>query len=106
MMYQVTCEAAENDLPDSYIRIIPIYKSLKDDLTNEIDWIHTYKDFIVGATCEYIWELYCGEFLDRKILSKNNFYKLVKKELSLEGKIIRMSQDATKYCFTEKSKED
>lgn len=106
MMFQATHEVSENNLPENYTKIIPKYKTLDDDLTDEINWIYAHEHLITGAACEYVWDLYYKEFVNCKILSKNNFYKLIKKELSLKCKIVRISQDATKYCFAEKSKED
>lgn len=100
MMYQVTCEVAENDLPDSYIRIMPIYKSLKDDLTLETKWIRNIN--VIGLPCDYIWESYYNEFIDGKILSKNNFYKFVKSTLKVKMKVMRISDHTVKNCFVKK----
>ena len=99
MMFQVTHELSENDLPETYTKIIPKYKSLEDDLTLETKWIRANESNIVGAACEHVWDLYYDEFIDCKIISKNNFYNLVKSTLHVDMKVTRISEDNIKNCF-------
>lgn len=79
----------------------PVYKSYEDDLTKDIIWIHAHKSIIVGAACEFIWDMYYREFINCEILSKYKFYELIKKELNLETKVVKISQDNVKRCFVE-----
>lgn len=100
MMFQVTHDVSQKNLPETYTKIIPKYKSLKDDLTLETKWIR-YND-VVGLPCDYVWQKYYDEFIDHKILSKNNFYKLVKSTLNVKMKVMRTSDDSVKNCFVKK----
>lgn len=84
---------------EKYKEPAPIYKSLEDDLSDEINWIRSHESIIVGAACEYVWYLYYDEFIDKMILSKYKFYEVIKKELSVKMKVIRISQDTVKNCF-------
>jgi len=102
MIYKCTCEISEREyLKDvgKYKDVKPLHKLFDDDLTDEISWIHAHKDMIVGAACEYIWDLYYEEFMEQMILSKYRFYKLIEKELGVKTKVVRISQDTVKNCF-------
>lgn len=102
MIYKTIIETSETDLQNvinKSISIRPIYKSLDYDIESDISWIHAHSDMIVGAACEFIWDLYYDDFLDNKILSKLKFYELVRHELNLECKHIRLSSNIVKYCF-------
>lgn len=94
------CVIETSEIPDGCSKITPVYKSLNDDLTNEIEWIHQHE--IINAVCEYIYDLYCESFKEKKVLTRNSFYKLVRKELPLKSKAIRIGQDNVKRCFVEK----
>ena len=43
------------------------------------------------------------DFTNDIVLSKNTFYKLVKHELGLKNKMVRVANDAVRYCFVNKS---
>lgn len=89
-----------NDM-EKYNEPTPIYKSLENDLTDEVNWIRSHESLIIGAACEYVWDLYYKEFIDKMILSKHKFYELIKKELNVEMKVIRINQDSVKNCFVD-----
>ena len=87
---------------EKYKEPTPLYKSLENDLTDEVNWIHSHESMIVGAVCEFVWDLYYEEFIDKMILSKYKFYELIKRELNVEMGVIRISQDSVKNCFIDK----
>jgi hypothetical protein len=97
MIFKCISEISEKELDiNKYNKITPIYKKLNDDLTDEIHWIHD--NIIVDVSCEHIWNLYYEAFIEKKILSKHDFYKLIRRELSLKCKVIRIDKN-TMYCF-------
>ena len=102
MMFKCMFEMTELELRNTTskcTRIVPIHKTLDDDLSADITWIHNNADTIIGSSCDYVWNLYFDYFINEKILSKNNFYKLVKQELNISSAIIRVTNDNVKYCF-------
>lgn len=100
MLFRCTSEVAENELYKyEYKKLIPIYKSLCDNLTDEVTWIHNKANLIVDSACEHVWDLYYDDFIDKKILSKHNFYRLIREELKVKMKVVKISQNATKNCF-------
>lgn len=104
MMFKVICEVSEAEfmkLSSIAKKIMPIYKDMPDE--NDVRWIHDNENNIVGMACVYVWDRYCEAFTNEKILSKNMFYKLVKRELNLKNKMMRLANDSTKYCFVNKS---
>lgn len=106
MIYKTIAEITVTELNENMSaceRIIPVHKSLKDDLTLEINWINNHKHLIPGAACEFIWDLYYEDFIDQKILRRYDFYKLIRRQLDLECNTVRTANESIKYCFVEKS---
>jgi hypothetical protein len=104
MIYRCTIETYE--IPDGCIKILPSYKSLNDNLTDVINWIREKAAEMNGfheIACEHIWDLYYDEFIDKKILSKHDFYKLIREKLQVKMKIVRINTEAVKRCFVTKS---
>ena len=102
MRYKITTEISSSELMQyQYSKIIPQYKSQAE--AADIDWIHENKESIIDGVCEYVWDKYNEAFIDDKILSKNNFMKLVKRELNLTCKTVRLTSNSVKYCFVKKS---
>ena len=104
MRFKITCEVSETELmklTSVAKKIIPLYKSQAEAV--DIDWIHQNKDMIIGTACTLVWDKYCEDFTNDIVLSKNTFYKLVKRELGLKNKMVRVANDAVRYCFTNKS---
>lgn len=104
MIYKCTVEVNEtqlNDVLPTAKKIIPLYKSQAEAV--DIDWIHQNKDMIIGAACEFVWDLYQSTFFNEMILSRNAFYKLVRHELNVMMKVVRLSCDVVRYCFVSKS---
>lgn len=104
MIFRCVSEMSEREYLENigkYKDVRPVHKLFGDDLTDDINWIHAHKSMIVGAACELIWDMYYEEFIDKMILSKYRFYELIKKELNVEMKVIRTSQDSVKNCFIE-----
>ena len=104
MIFRCVVDISESDYVkdmEKYKEPTPIYKSLENDLTDEVNWIRSHESMTVGAACEYIWDLYYKEFIDKMILSKYKFYELIKKELNVEMKVIRIGQDSVKNCFVD-----
>lgn len=104
MRFKVICEVSEPELmkvSSMTKKIIPLYKSHAE--AADIDWIHKNKDIIIDSACTLVWDKYCEDFTDDIILSKNTFYKLVKRELGLKNKMVRVATDAVRYCFVNKS---
>lgn len=102
MRYKITTEISASELSQyQYNKIIPQYKSQAG--AADINWIHENKNIIVDGVCEHVWDRYNHAFVDDKILSKNKFIKLVKTELNLTCKIIRLTENDVKYCFVKKS---
>lgn len=106
MMFKMTLHVTEAMMNHIFKRIkflkadvVPINKTLNDDLTEEIKWIDYWADMISCAPCDYVWEQYYDEFSDKIILSKNNFFKLIKRHLNLRSKTMRLGDDSVKYCF-------
>lgn len=105
MIYKVICEVTEAEfmkLSSIAKKIMPIYKDMPDE--NDVRWIHENESIIVDTACEYVWDKYCEFFANEKILSKYNFYKLVRYELNLKTTTMRVAHDAVRYCFVSKSK--
>lgn len=96
-------EAQLANVKMSFDKIAPAYKSLNDDLTEEIEWIRDNRKMIVGAACEFVWELYYTAFYHKKILTKTAFYKLIRDTLAVKNQVIRLSSDSVKTCFVSKS---
>lgn len=104
MKFKVRCEVTETELikiSSTITKIIPLYKSKAD--AADVEWIHQNKDIIIGNACMYVWDKYREAFPDDMILSKNIFYKLVKQELELKGQMMKLANDAVRYCFVDKS---
>lgn len=104
MIFRCVVDISESEYVkdiEKYKEPTPIHKSLENDLTDEVNWIHSHESIIIGAACEYIWYLYYDEFIDKMILSKYKFYELIKKELNVETKVVKISQDNIKRCFVE-----
>ena len=102
MIFRCVIDISESEYVediDKYKEPTPVYKSLESDLSDEVNWIRSHESIIVGAACEYIWDLYYDEFIDKMILSKYKFYELIKKELDVKMRVIRISQDTVKNCF-------
>lgn len=96
-------EAQLANVKMSFDKVTPAYKSLNDDLTEEVEWICHNKNMIVGAACEFVWDMYYTAFYHKKILTKTAFYKLVRNTLCVKNKPFRLSSDTVKYCFVSKS---
>ncbi len=92
-------EAQIKNLRLSPDKITPIYKTLNDDLTDEIDWIKYWTQMILNASCDFVWDRYYDEFHNKKILPKNLFYKLVRRTLHCCTKPYRTSNNHVKNCF-------
>lgn len=106
MMYKVIYEVTEAQMKNLKLspnKITPVYKTLDDDLTDELDWIDYWEKMILDTSCEFVWDRYYDDFHDKKILSKNLFYKLIHQTLGCHSKQIRLTRDTTKYCFVRKS---
>ena len=104
MIHKCTVEVNEtqlNDILPTVKKIIPLYKSQEEAV--DIDWIHQNEDMIIGTACTFVWDRYCEAFADDMILSRNAFYKLVRRELGLKNKMIRIANDTVRYCFVSKS---
>lgn len=106
MMFKMTLQISEAMMNHILKRIkflkanvAPINKTLNDDLTEEIEWIDYWSETINGAPCDFVWDKYCEEFSDKMILSKHNFFKLIKRHLNLRSKTMRFDKDNVKYCF-------
>ena len=104
MIYETVIEMTATELKENLSKckkIRPVYKLFGDDIQQDISWVRSHSKMIVGAACEFIWDLYYKEFLEHQILSKHRFYELVRRELNLECKLIRLSSNTVKYCFME-----
>lgn len=101
MIFRCFIDVSEKDLNSEHKDPTPLYKSLDDDLTDEINWIHAHKSMIVGgAVCKDIWKLYCRDFIDRMTLSKYKFYELIKNKLNVETGVVKTSQRCfVKSCY-------
>ena len=100
MLFECISEVAENELHKyEYKKLTPIYKSFHDDLSDEINWIDDKTNLIIDSACEHVWDLYYDDFINKKILSKHNFYKLVREQLKVKMKVVKISQNITKNCF-------
>ena len=104
MKFKITCEVTE----DQMMKLLPMAKTIIPQYKSragiaDIDWIRRNKDIIVDAACDYVWDMYYEAFADKKILSRNAFYKAVRYELGLKSKLLRIDGDTIKYCFTNKS---
>lgn len=95
-------ESQMQELMHMCTKINATYKTLKDDVSKDKRWIHNNSGIVIDAPCEYIWDLYCKDFADEKILSKFDFYKLVRHELNVKSMVVRITDDTTKYCFRKK----
>ena len=105
-MYKTQATLTEAQVKHSKIsfdKITPVYKTLNDDLTDEIDWINYWEEMILETSCDFVWDRYYDDFHDKKILSRNSFYKLIRQTLHCCSKQVRIN-DAVKYCFVRKSK--
>lgn len=106
MKFKVTYMLNEDEvknLPLSPIKIIPEYKTEQDDLSEEIEWIEYFEGMILSTSCDYVWDRYCFDFSDKKILPKNIFYKLIRKTLNCYSAQRRLAHNSVKYCFVSKS---
>ena len=103
MLFKVQVIVSEQELNQvtsySTIKIIPIMKSLFDDLENEINWINEHKnDCIIGYPVDLAYENYKKDFENEPILGKNSFSKLAKKELKIQTKLVRIDKNI-QNCF-------
>lgn len=94
-------EAQIKNMKLSLDKITPIYKTLDDDLTDEIDWIKFWSQMIFDTSCDFVWDRYYCDFHDKKILPKNLFYKLVRHVLNCRSKSRRINENSVQYCFVE-----
>lgn len=86
-------------LSDRLNEFKPEYKSLLDDLEKDITWIHNNEKMIVDCVCSAVYEFYCADLIDEKVISRNLFYGLVKRELNLTIKQVRLDENRIKKCF-------
>ena len=103
MLFKVQVIVSEQELNQvtsySTTKIIPIMKSLFDDLENEINWINEHKnDCIIGYPVDLAYENYKKDFENESILGKNSFSKLAKKELKIQTKLVRIDKNI-QNCF-------
>ena len=103
MLFKVQVIVSEQELNQvtsySTIKIIPIMKSLFDDLENEINWINEHKnDCIISYPVDLAYENYKKDFENESILGKNSFSKLAKKELKIQTKLVRIDKNI-QNCF-------
>lgn len=106
MMFKMTLQVTQAMMTHIFKRIkflkadvVPMNKTLNDDLTEEIEWIDYWSEMISSAPCDFVWDRYYEEFSDKMILSKHNFFKLIKRHLNLKSKTVRIGKDSVKYCF-------
>lgn len=106
MKFKCTIEITENELKDimpMVKKIIPVYKTLSDNITSEIDWIKNQRQMILISSCDFVWDKYCEDFYDKKILPKKLFYKLIRHILHCYSKSVRISDDTVKRFFVTKA---
>lgn len=103
MKFKLTCEVSPNDLKDintNNAKLTPLYRS--NPTSEDIKWINERGKLIVGAACDFIWEMYYRDFIDERILSKKKFFELVREIFGCECKMTRLATDSVKYCFVDK----
>lgn len=102
MIYRVKCEISRKDidliLPFAK-NITPIYRYEPNE--SDVTWIH--ENVKAETACEHVWEMYCDTFEGDMILSKYKFYELIRQELNMVTKNMRLTDNSVRYCFISKS---